>query len=281
MPLAQIIGVLVRISVFATVFAIGLGAPLKDVGYLLHKPQLFVRSLLAMYVATPVVAVLLAHFVPAPLPVRIAVFLMAISAGAPMLSKKLVKLGASTQYVHSLSVLMGLLAAGTVPLSLWLLSTFFGADVRVEPGQVASTVMKGFLAPLLAGMALRLFAPGLAQRIGGPLATAAGVLLAVLVVLIVAASFKAILAVGLPGLAIIVLMTFAALAIGHVLGGPDPGDRTTLAVACATRFPGLALLVASLNFPSGNAVPVVVAYVLISSLAAFPYLRMRQAAVPK
>lgn len=281
MSLAQVIGLLVRLSVLATVFAIGLSVPLKDVAYLLRKPWLFGRSLLAMYVVTPLVAVLLARYVPAPLPVRIAVLLMAISAGAPMLSKKLVKLGASTQYAHSLSVLTALLAVGTMPLSLSLLSAFFGADVSVDPGQVASTVLKGFLVPLLAGMAVRQFAPGFAQRIGGRLTAVAGIVLLALVLLVVAAKFRAILAVGLPGLAIIVLMTLAALAIGHVLGGPDPDERTTLAITCASRFPGLALLVASANFPNANALPVVVAYVLISSAAVFPYTRRRKSPATK
>lgn len=276
MSLAEIIGLLVRVSVLATVFAIGLGAPLNEVAYLLRKPGLFARSLLAMYVVTPLVAMLLVHVVPAPLPVRIAVLLMAISAGAPVLSKKLVKLGTSTRYAHSLGVLTALLAVGTMPLSLALLSAFFGADVRVEPGQVAATVTKGFLAPLLAGMVVRHFAPGPAQRIAGPLTAVASVILAVLVLLVVAAKFTAILAVGLAGLALIVLMTLAALAIGHLLGGPDADERTTLALTCASRFPGLALLVASVNFPKADALPVVVAYVLISSAAVFPYVRRRR-----
>ena len=228
-----------------------------------------------MYVVTPLVAVLLARYVPAPLPVRIAVLLMAISASAPLLSKKLVKLGASTQYGYSLSVLTALLAVGTMPLSLSLFSAFFGRDVSVDPGQVASTVLKGFLVPLLAGMTVRQVVPGFADRIRGRLTAVAGVILAALVLLIVAAQFKAILAVGLPGLGLIVLMTLAALAIGHVLGGPDPEERTTLAMTCASRFPGLALLVASVNFPNGNPLPVVVAYVLISSAAVFPYSRRR------
>ena len=40
MSLAQVIGLLVRLSVLTTVFAIGLSAPLKDVAYLLRKPWL-------------------------------------------------------------------------------------------------------------------------------------------------------------------------------------------------------------------------------------------------
>jgi bile acid:Na+ symporter, BASS family len=51
-----------------------------------------VRSLLAMYVFTPLLAVLLVLAFDAPLPVETAVILMAISAGAPVLPKKLLKI---------------------------------------------------------------------------------------------------------------------------------------------------------------------------------------------
>ena len=146
----------------------------------------------------------------------------------------------------------------------------------VASGQVASTIMMAFLAPLLAGMVVRFVAPALAERIGDPLMTLAGIVLLVLVLLIVATNFVAIMGVGLSGLAIIALMTCAALAVGHVLGGPAPTDRTTLAVACATRFPGLGLLIASLNFPNAKPLPIVVAYLLISTLAVIPYLRWRK-----
>jgi BASS family bile acid:Na+ symporter len=37
-------------------------------------------------------------------------------------------------------------------------------------------------------------------------------------------------------------------AIGHALGGPNPGHRTALAIACATRHIGIAVLVAT-SFP--------------------------------
>jgi hypothetical protein len=80
--LAQTILWLVKLSVLSTVFALGLNATLKDITYLVHNPGLFARSLLAMYVLTPLVTVLLVLVVAAPLRVEVAVLLMAISAKA-------------------------------------------------------------------------------------------------------------------------------------------------------------------------------------------------------
>jgi len=133
----RIVGLLVHLCILSTVFAIGLNATRADVVYLLHKPRLFVRSLLAMYVITPAIAMILVRVFDAPLRVEIAVLLMAISAGEPALPKKLLKLGANPAYVYSLAVTTSLLAIVTVPVSLALLSAFFEKDVSVPIGQVA------------------------------------------------------------------------------------------------------------------------------------------------
>lgn len=276
MSLADIIGLLVRVCILSTVFALGLKATWEDVAYLVHKPQLLVRSFLAMYVLTPLLAVLLVLAFHAPMAVEIAVLLMAISAGAPVLPKKLLKLGANPSYVYSLAVIMALLAIVTVPVSLALLSTFFHRDASVPPGQVASAITMVFLAPLLAGMVVHYFWPALSERIDDPLITTAGLILLALILLIVVTNFSVIVGIGLPAFLLIVAITLAALAVGHVLGGPDPNHRTTLALSCATRFPALGLLIASLNFPNAKPMPIVVAYLLISNLAAIPYMRWRK-----
>ncbi len=277
MSLAQMIGLLLKLSVLTTVFALGLNATPDDVAYLTHRPLLFARSLLAMYVVTPLVAVLLVSVVDAPLPVEIAVLLMAISTGAPALPKKLLKLGANPRYVYSLAVFSALVAIVTVPVSLGLLGAFFPRETSVARGQLAFVILTGFLAPLLAGMVVRYALPTVAERIGEPLITIAGIVLLALTLLIVATNLSAIVGIGVPSLALIIAMTCASLAVGHLLGGPDPTDRTTLAVACATRFPALGLLIASVNFPNARPQPIVAAYLLASTVAVIPYLRWRKA----
>jgi bile acid:Na+ symporter, BASS family len=271
-----IVGLLVKLCILSTVIAIGLHATREDVAYLWHKPRLFVRSLLAMYVLTPAIAVILVRTFDAPLPVEIAVLLMAISAGAPALPKKLLKLGANPSYVYSLAVSMSLLAIVTVPVSLAGLGAVFGRDVSVPIGPVAAKIGTTFLAPLVAGMVVRQAWPALADRIGPPIMSTAGVVLLVLLLLIVVSNVPAIVGIGLPAVVLIVATTLAALTVGHVLGGPDPDDRTTLAVACATRFPALGLLIASLNFPNAKPLPIVVSYLLIAALTLMPYTRWRR-----
>jgi bile acid:Na+ symporter, BASS family len=274
--IAEILGLLLKVCILSTIFALGLKAAWADVVSLLRRPVLLTRSLFAMYVLTPLAAVLLVFVFRAPPAVEVAVVLMAVSAGAPVLPKKLFKLGASPPYVYSLSVIAALLAIVTVPASLAILSAFFNRSVGVPVGAVAYKIATAFLAPLLAGMVVRHFRPALADRISDPVIRVASIVLLGLILLMVVTNFTAILGVGLSGFMIIVVMTGVALAIGHVLGGPEPNDRTALALACASRFPALVLLIASLNFPKAKPLPVVAAYLLFSNLAAIPYMRWRK-----
>jgi bile acid:Na+ symporter, BASS family len=78
------------------------------------------------------------------------------------------------------------------------------------------------------------------------------------------------------GLAIIAF-TGVGLALGHVLGGPDSEHRTVLALATATRHPGVALTIAAANFPDEKLVaPALMLYVLVSAIVSVPFVQWRK-----
>lgn len=274
--IAYLIGLLVKLSVFVMVFALGLNATREDAIYLERKPGLLARSLFAAYVLTPLIAVALTLLISAPPAVEVGVLLFAISAGAPILPKKLTQLGVSPRCIYSLEIAMALVAVVTVPISLALLRPLFPKAITAAPLDVARVVVASFLAPLLGGMTFRYFLPSLAGRIRQPLMAVAGIVLVGVAVLILAANISAVGALGVQGLLIIVLLTIGALTVGHAMGGPDSNDRTSLAFACATRLPALAMLIASRNFPNAKPLPVVAAYLLVSNLTALPYLFWRK-----
>jgi len=71
-----------------------------------------------------------------------------------------------------------------------------------------------------------------------------------------------------------VLFTVVGLTVGHLLGGPDPHDRRVLALATATRHPGVAMAIAALNFPDQRAAQIVIVYHLIfGAIVSFPYVK--------
>ena len=265
-----------KLSVVALIFAVGLGSTPADLVYLWRRPGQLVRSLLAMYVVVPVAAVVLARTLPLPVAVKTAILVLAISAGAPLLPRKLMKLGREG-YVFSLVVTSSLLAVVAVPAWLEILGTLFGREADLDPGVVALVIAKSFLAPLVLGMLLRWPLSSVAERLSQWLLGAAGAALTAAGLALLALHGGALVAVGVVPLLALVATTLVALAIGHALGGPDPDDRTALAVSCATRHVGIAMLAAS-TVPGPRIAVLVLAYVLASAVVSIPYLRWRKSA---
>jgi hypothetical protein len=90
--------------------------------------------------------------------------------------------------------------------------------------------------------------PRVAQRVEKPFAKVAKVALAAATVLLLVAVFPQLLAVlTLVTIAAIAVFIVLGLAVGHLLAGPDPGDSAVLALSSALRHPGIALAIASGN----------------------------------
>jgi hypothetical protein len=69
-----------------------------------------------------------------------------------------------------------------------------------------------------------------------------------------------------------------ALAVAAQLSGPAEDDRTALAIACATRHIGIAVLVAA-SVPGPRTSVLVTFYILTSAVISIPYLRWRRASI--
>ena len=263
---------ILKTSIAALILAIGMTAVTDDIVYLWRRPVLLMKSIIAMYLVMPAVAVLMARVLDLPERTELALVILAICAGAPLLPKKLIKFGGDPSYVFSLIVNTSLLAIASVPASLYLLAGTISLDTSsVTPTHVAGVILKTFLLPLGMGMLLRWAAPALAERFGEPLLKIAGAAMALCALVALAAGFHLVFEVGLPSLLAFAAFTLAAILVGHLFGGPDPSDRTSLAIACASRHIGLALLIAA-NARNQHALELVVAYLLASAAVSIPYV---------
>jgi predicted Na+-dependent transporter len=260
----------------ALIFAIGLGSKASDVAYLLQRPGLLWRSVLAMYVLVPLVSLALVALLPLGPIAKVALLLLAASAGAPLLPKKLGKIG-NEAYVLSLVVLSSLLAIVVAPAWTGLLGRLSGTSLGISPMQMAALLGKGFLAPLAAGMVLRALFPGASQRGSEWLLRIAGVVVAVTALVLVIAQLKILLQVKWEGFAALAGLLASGLTIGHWLGGPDPDDRTALALFCATRHLGITVLVVT-AISSRALGAVIVTYIVTSIAITMPYLKWRERA---
>lgn len=263
-----------KFSVMAIILAIGLRAAVADIFFLWTKPGLLVRSMIAMYIAVPLLALILVTILPVSPGIKAALLVLAVSAGAPLLPRKIGDAGRG-DFALSLVVISSLLAVLIVPAWVALLSWYFDVATSLSALKVAGSIAQVFLLPLAVGMAVNAMAPELSNRFAERILTIAGLVLVVSGITLLATHWTLVMEVRWPGAVALITLIAAAVAVGHVLGGPNPEDRTTLALACATRHVGIAVVVAT-SFPGPRTLVLLVTYVLASALVSIPYLRWRR-----
>lgn len=271
--------VVLKITVTIIIFGIGLDSTPHDAVRLFRQPALLLRSLLAMYVLVPLAAVALVILLPLPAGAEAALLVLAVSAGAPLLPRKLLGIGDGA-YTFSLVAVSSVLAVILVPLWLELLAPLFPRLPRLAPEKTALVLGESFFLPLLAGMAVRRFFPTWAAWSGGRVVGLAGLAMTLAAVVLMAVNWHVVLEVKWQGIAALALLILVSLIIGHLAGGPEEENRSALAVACATRHIGVAVVVAT-SLPGGRTAVVISIYIAVSVALTLPYTRWRRAVVAK
>jgi BASS family bile acid:Na+ symporter len=278
---AGIVALALQISIALIVFALALQAGPGDLTYLLRRPSLLIRSVLAMNVVMPVVAALVAVVFDFRPDLETALMVLAVSPVPPILPNKQSKAGGDASYAVGLLATAAVVAIVAVPVSVTVLGRWFGHALHVPMGTIAVVLVKSVLGPLLAGVLVRTLVPALAARNARLLSLIGTLVLLLGVVLILVRVWPAVAAAaGGNALIAITLFVLAGLGVGHLLGGPVPEDRTVLALATASRHPGVAVAIVGAIAPDKEAVARVAATVLlcvlVSVLVTVPYVKWRK-----
>jgi BASS family bile acid:Na+ symporter len=281
MTLAALIVLIMKASIAVLVFTVGLGTKPRELTLLLRRPGQLVRSLVSMNLVMLALAVAIALLFPLKGAVKVMLVALALSPVPPVLPQKLIKAGGSHDYVMALLFSASVFAIVWIPFAGEILNRIFPADIHLPPLPVAKLVSMTVLGPTVAGVAVRLLAPRLADRIAAPAAAIATVLLLAGLSLILGKAGRSMLALlGDGTLLAIVVFLVAGLVAGHLLGGPSPGDRSVLALATASRHPGVALTIAQITFPAEKSVLAgLLLYLITGLLVTMPYVRWRRKTV--
>jgi len=150
-----------------------------------------------------------------------------------------------------------------------------GGSSTVLVASILRLVIITVVAPFGVGLLVRSLAPTLAGRALKPVSLIANVLLVASVVpVLVTASAPMLRLVGNGTLLAFAAFAGTGLLIGHLLGGPEPGERVVLALATSSRHPGIALVVAQSAFPAQTEVlPALLTYLIVESLISIGYVR--------
>jgi BASS family bile acid:Na+ symporter len=277
MSIQTLILLALQASIFLTVLTVGMSTSRADLGCVLGKPSQLVRSLLALNVLGPAVAIVVCKTFRLHPAVIVGLVTLAVAPVGNLFPKAMVPLvtPGRASYAHGLFFASAVLSVVLTPLAVEVIDVIFGARVHVSPLSVARVVIGTVLVPLGVGLAIGRWWPG-ARRWIPAMQKVSGLVLLACAVVLVAATWSLMASVFRRGtVTAIVLISLAGLAAGHLLGGPDEDGRTVLAHATVSRHPGVAIVVASLTDQPLAPIGVLLA-VLVSALAVIPYTRWRK-----
>lgn len=273
MDFRQIVTLAVQVSIVSMVFGFGLKTRSRDLLYMIQRPGLLARCLLAVFVCMPIVGVALARVFEFRPEVEVALLALSISPLPPLLPTRETKGGGDTRFGIALIATLAVLSIVLVPAAVEVLGRIFGRPLAMAPGTVARVMLVSVLAPLAVGVLVHELWPALASRLERPAALVGHALLALAIVPLLVATLPAVWAlIGEGTLVAFIAFTAIALLIGHVLGGPHPEESVVLALSTACRHPMLALAIASANFPGQRFVAALVLYLLVNVVVSIPYL---------
>jgi BASS family bile acid:Na+ symporter len=264
------------VTVFTIMFDLGLALVPSEFRWVVARPGLMLRGLFSVLVAVPALAWIVARALDLPRPAEIGIMLMAISPGAPVALRRSLGAGGHRSFAPALQIAVAALAVVSMPLSIAAFDEYYGGTATIDPRHLARQVFFAQLLPLSLGMLMRRLLPTPAAWLEPRLRRAGGLLLILLLVLALIDIWQVVLGAGVRITLGIVLTTMLALAVGHVLGGPEPATRTATAISSAARNPGLALLVATLNAASPAISATVLAYLVIAASTVIPYVIWRR-----
>jgi bile acid:Na+ symporter, BASS family len=265
-------------TVFTVMFSVGLGVVFADLQVVWQRAGLILRALFSVLVAVPAIALIVTRFLDLPRVVEVGIVLMSISPGAPVALRRSLGAGGHRAFAPSLQICVALLATFSMPLSIAALNEVYAGRASISAWDVAKQVFVAQLLPLALGMTVRRFRAELARRLEPKLARAGNLLLLVFVAVVLVNVWEVTMNAGIRIWPAILVITAAALAVGHLLGGPDPATRTAVAITSALRNPGLALLVANFNRWPPLIMGTVLAYVLVAVVVVILYAMWRRRA---
>jgi BASS family bile acid:Na+ symporter len=215
--------------------------------------------------------------------VEVAIVALSISPVPPLLPRREGQAGGRVPYALGLMALLALLSILLVPAALAVLKRIVNHPLEMSSLAVARVVFETALAPLSAGMVLRALVPAVALRLGRFVNRVAWIFLTLGTMALMTANVGAMWAlVGNGTLAAMAAFIAVALAVGHVLGGPDPEHSAVLALSNACRHPAIAVSIASANYPDEQFGATVLLYVVMNLMLCIPYIRwQRRRRVPR
>ncbi len=231
--------------VIASMAALGLSVTVGQIVQPLSNVRLVAMALLANFVLTPALALVLRAALPMAEGYGIGLILLATAAGAPFLPKLVQVAKGAVALSVGIMVLLMVATVVYVPLVLPLLLP----GVTVNPLDIAGSLVVLMLIPLAIGMFIHSRYATVAEWLQPTLAQISNVGLMLGFVALLALNWRSLLAtIGSGAILALVLLIVSAFLFGWMLAGKERAARPVLGLGTAQRNISAALVVAGANF---------------------------------
>jgi BASS family bile acid:Na+ symporter len=274
--------ILMFVFLITAMLSVGMQTTAGDLRSLLRSKGFLLRSLLANFVAVPIVGIVLARTLPLEPEAATALLLLACTPGGIGALQFTTKIKSAALFAGSSAFLLSFVA---VFLSPALLTLVLPGDISVviPYGRASLFIVVFLLLPLVAGTLVRSRAERLAEKLSKLCAIMSAVLFIVVLVLIMGLRKEAMNAVGKEALLYMLLFIVISMAVGWFMGGPAKETRRVLATVTGMRHVALCLLIALNTFPDPAVQTPLVAFSALmvppnTLFAAYMVIRSRKAA---
>ncbi len=241
MTMQHILALTLQASIALTVLGLGLTASWRDASYLFRQPRLLLRSMLSMSIVMPLVAVAMAKLFTLPIEIGVALVALSIAPVPPVLFKRATRgrrpsrLRGGPAGGHGAAVDRAGPAVGGAP-ERGIFHFRAGARRRWWRRSSSPPCWRRLPSDCSSANGFRPLSRSRAHII------ALGTVLLLVAAGVVLWSLWPVTRTFFGNGLVLILAVFAllGLCVGHLLGGPVPGDRTTLAMATSARHPAVA-----------------------------------------
>jgi BASS family bile acid:Na+ symporter len=274
--------ILALLFLITAMLGVGLQTTAGDLRFLLGPKGLLLRTLLANFVAVPIVGIVLARTLPLKPEAATALLLLACTPGGISALQFTTKIKGASLFAGGSAFLLTFIA---VFLSPPLLTFVLPGDISVAIpyGRALLWILVFLFLPLVAGTLVRSRAERLAEKLSKLCAIISAVLFIVFVVLMMGLRKEAMSAVGKEALLYMLLFIVISMAVGWFMGGPARETRPVLATVTGMRHVVLCLIIAVNTFPDPAVQTPLVAFSALMVppnmlLTAYMVIRSRKAA---
>jgi len=254
--------ILVLVFLVTAMLSIGMQTRASDVRSLAVSGGFLVRTLLANFLAVPIIGVAIVLLLPLQPHVAGALVLLACTPGGLSAIQFTSQVKGSAPLAGAILGLLSLLAVFLSPLILKLVLPG-NVQIVVPHGRVLLSFLVFVLLPLIVGMLLLARAPGAATKLSKLLALAGVVAFVAFMVVTGSARQAAAGEIGMAAVGAMLLFIFVSMAVGWFMGGPTPDSRQILATSTSMRNAALCLAIVESSSPGHAVLVPLVAFSLL------------------